>query len=479
MDIAGIRERSIKGSAALFMRHVVGFSINFVGGVILARTLGPQTWGAYSVALFAFVCAESILRYGLSAYLIRKPEELTLLEIRVTATLQQVLGVIIGGVTLLAAYPISIWYHKESLYFLFIALAINNWIYSWRSLPLSLLERRLEYAKLGIIEVVDILAFNSCAVAGALLNRSVQGIALGFVLRGLVSTIISYNFAGVNPSMAWNRKVAQNLVAFGIPFSISNFILNVSIYLAPPVLVGSLLGFKVLGFTQLALSLMASFSVLSSVIVRLSFSPLSRIQQDQKLFGIVVGKVTSVTSFIVFPMLVVLVGLSPYYIPLIYGEQWTAVSDIMIVSCLAYTLVPLWSVGAALWAIGEAKLMFTLNGLLSVLYWALSAWLIPRLGYLGLPLALSISHAIVFALIIYNYNRFFKGSINLKELFVKIMVVVGIMVIFWVIRRESLWFFIGIIAAFLMLWFKAYVSQGRFIYDAVFSMWSNKKVPVD
>jgi hypothetical protein len=59
------------------------------------------------------------------------------------------------------------------------------------------------------------------------------------------------------------------------------------------------------------------------------------------------------------------------------------------------------------------------------------------------------------------------------------MVVAGMMAIFWVIRRENLWFSLGIIAAFLVLWFKAYVNQGRFIYDAVFSMWSKHEVPVD
>ncbi|MDI6753960.1 MAG: oligosaccharide flippase family protein, partial [Thermodesulfobacteriota bacterium] len=163
-----IKIAAVKGGKALFFRHLTGFLINFFGGIILARILGPQILGLYFISYTLLLILRGLVDFGIKTHFIRLPLNPSLEEIQTAFTLQQILGLIsallIG--TTISPFLVS-WYGHEELFILAVSAGIGAYFYGWQSIPLSLLERKIEYKKVGIIEVADNLFFNIAAVMGA------------------------------------------------------------------------------------------------------------------------------------------------------------------------------------------------------------------------------------------------------------------------------------------------------------------------
>jgi O-antigen/teichoic acid export membrane protein len=425
-----LKSAVFKGGRALFLRHILGFLINFIGGLILARTLGPEILGLYFISYTIFLICRGIIDFGIKTHLIRLPSISSSEEYITAFTFQQGLAIFCSAVTLFIISPISIsWYGHEELFPLIISAGIGAYFYSYHSIPLALMERRFEYEKVGIIEVSEILIFNLAAVIGVSIGAGISGLILGNILRGFLPALLSMALAGFRPRLLMDKKAIASLLKTVYPIFGSEFIVWL-IVLAPPVLVGSISGVKALGMAQLAYTVLGYTMIVATIFQRISLTTFSRLQDKNEQFNNAVHKILQLLSFIYIPLTMGIASISPLWVPLIYGDKWIGMENVILIAALPVTASALFSIiFSALISKGYANIVLRQNILHAVIYWISMAILASPLEALSVP----VTHLIAMSagyIFIYGYNKY-CGKLDYRFAALSFIIGGGIMFISW------------------------------------------------
>ncbi len=451
-NVSHLKSLAVAGGKALLVRHVVGFTINFAGGVVLARLLGPEVLGLYFISYTLFLIFRQLIDCGIGTHLIRLPCEPTSFELRSAFTLQQCVGIISAVVGLALIGPFAAkWYGHHELLWLIGSAGIGAYFYSWQSVPLALLERGLHYQKVGVIEVSELVAFNLVAVTGAIAGAGIAGLALGNVLRGLAPAVAARLLNKLRMALLLDFRSSRSLMLTVSPILGSNLVVWL-IMLAPPVLLGSLAGVRDLGLAQLAYSLLGHTMVVASIFQRISLTALSRLQEDMGRFNKAVQQFLHLLSVIYITLTMGIASFSPWWIPLLYGERWAEMDRVMLVGAVPVTASALLSILlSALLAKGQASLVLKQNMLHAVIYWVVLSAAASSYKALAVP----VSHLTAMSagyLFLAGYHTY-CGKLDYKSLALTFMAGVAIMALSWhAVREQTLLLPIGLWVIFVSLW---------------------------
>jgi len=438
-------------SAILLTRHLLGLAFNFVGGVLLARILGPHIWGIFAICMFLSVAVQLILEKGLVAFLVQSRKEPPNYEIGTAFTIQMLAGGVIVVFLILWGAPALVqWYGFSELRVTTIGMAIGTFAYSLRAIPVAMLERKMAYSRVGLIELSDIIAFNLIAVSFALLGKGIEGLALGLAFRGIISALLAF-VLGVRPSFAWDYAAAVRLLRFGVPFFLSNST-RIIISAAEPVLIGLIAGTAALGIVQLSYSLLSYPGMIALIVSRVLFSANSRLQDDLDAFVARAQQTVIFLSQIVTPAVTLLAAFSPWWITIVYGPDWHSVSLVMLLAALPFAFGNvIWTLSASLFAKGRVMDVLVFQVVYACLYWVFNLIFIPRIGLLGAPLALLCSNP-CFLMLVLAFKRI-GGQLKLLHLVLYNLAYSFLMIAIWVSVESGRWIVaLALLAFFIMFW---------------------------
>ena len=405
-DAGAVKGLAFKGGKALFLRHLSGFAVNFTGGIVLARLLGPEVLGLYFISYTVFVILRQFIDLGIGVHIIRLPSNPSPAEYKSAFTLQQAAALAACFFTAFVVSPSAAsWYGHEEIGLLIASAAAGGYFSSWQSLPLSKLEREMDYKKVGLIEFVEVLVFNASAVILAWKGAGVAGLAVGNLLRGLVPALMALWLGGLTPGFSKDRASMASVIRGASPV----LGINLSIWVimaAPPVLVGKLSGPKALGIAQLAYSLMSSTMFVSSIFQRVGLTSLAKFQDDPVRFNKAVKGMVQLLFIIYIPLTMGVASLSPWWAPFIYGSEWAGMDGVILIAALPLTAVALLTVFlSALLSKGHASLVLKQSILHAVIYWTVMALTASSLGALSVP----VTHTAAMTagcLFIYGYSKY-------------------------------------------------------------------------
>lgn len=418
IDVATIKRRSVEGVVALTSRMALMQVISFFGIFLLTIFLDPEIFG-----IFAIVTAVvSFLRYfsdiGLAAALIQKKESITEEDLKTTFTIQQILVILI----VIFAISFSSWL---AVFFkigpgglwLFRALIIAFFLSSLKTIPSIILERRLDFNRLVIPEIVETLGYYLVAVILAWKGFGVVSFTWAVLTRGLVGLIVIYLLAPWRPRLAIYRQSARKLLSFGVPFQLYSFLALLKDDLLT-IFLGKVLPLAQVGYVSWAKK-WAEYPLRLAMdsIIRVTFPAYSRLQEHPEDLRKGIEKAIYFLSLIIFPALVglafvvkPLVFLIPKYIK--WEPALTSLYLFIISSILASLSSPLVN---ALNAIGKIKTTLKLMIMWTVLVWILTPILIFAVGFNGVALAQALM-GITFLIVIYTTKKYITFSV-LKNIY--------------------------------------------------------------
>ncbi|PIP74677.1 MAG: hypothetical protein CO135_01400 [Candidatus Levybacteria bacterium CG_4_9_14_3_um_filter_35_16] len=413
LNIAAVTKRSINGVFALVSRTFVIQLITFVTNFLLTVFLSPTVFGVYFVVSAAIAFLGYFSDIGLAAALIQKKEQITDQELRTTFTIQQILVVTIVIIALLLSNFIGLFYNlnKAGIY-LFDALAIAFFLSSLKTIPSIILERNLHFHKLIIPQIVETIFFSVTVVVLAVNGYGVTSFTIAVLARGISGFIAMYIVAPWKIGFGFSREIASKLLSFGVPFQ-----LNSLLALAKDDLLVIYLG-KVLPLAQVGYIGFAqkwAFTPLRLImdnIIRITFPSFSRLQHEKDVLSKALEKSIFAATFFIFPCLMGLVMLAPYFINIIPKySKWEpailALSFFSLNAALSSISTPLTN---ALNAIGKIKITLYL-----MIFWTLATWIITPFailvyGFNGVAIASGIiSFSII--IVIYLVKRYIKFNI--------------------------------------------------------------------
>jgi len=393
IDIATIKKKSLSGIVALtsqtFLLQVVAFGAT----VLLTIFLTPSIFGIFYVvsAIIAFLSYFSDI--GLAAALIQKKEALTHEDLVTTFTIQQTLVLSMSILAFFLAPTIGHFYKLDASGIMLLrALVISFFCSSLKTIPSVLLERKLEFKKLIIPEIVETFVFYFIAVVLAWRGMGIVSFTWAVLVRGIVGLIVMYSISPWPVSFGISRDVAKRLLKFGVPFQMNSFLALLKDDLMT-VFLGKVLPFAQVGYIGWAKKWAeVPLRLIMDSVIRVTFPTFSRLQHSKELLGKAIEQTIFGLSLAIFPISVGLLFFVEPAVKLIpkYGKWEPALFSFalfILSSALAGFSTPLTN---ALNAVGRIKITMILMIFWTIATWILTVIFIHFFGFNGFAIALCI-----------------------------------------------------------------------------------------
>lgn len=408
LDIATVTRRSIQGVFAFVTRSFLIQIITIVANFLLTIYLTEQEYGIFFIVSAAIAFLTYFSDIGLAAALIQKKDEVTEEELKTTFTIQQLLVGTAVIVALVLSGQVGKFYNLESEgIFLFQALVISFFFSSLKTIPSVLLERKLQFQRLVIPQIIETTVYNIVLLYMAINGYGIVSFTYAVLARGVIGLIAMYFIKPWMPGISFSRSTASRLLKFGVPFQANSFLALLKddlliIYL------GKVLPFGQVGY--IAFAQKYAFQPLRLVmdnIIRITFPSFSRLSDDKEYLGKAIEKTMFATSLVIFPSLIGMVVMMPHFIEIIPRYQkWEpallALTFFAINAGLSSISTPLTN---ALNAMGKVKVTLYLMIFWTVLTWVLTPVAIMLYGFNGVA-AVSAVVATSVVLVIHLMKRY-------------------------------------------------------------------------
>jgi PST family polysaccharide transporter len=303
LDSTTIASRSIKGVFALTVRYLFISVIGIAAQLILQYKLDPSALGVYAIVSAVIAILAYFSDIGLAAALIQKKEEVIEADLKTTFTIQQLLiAVLVLLGFLFTPFVGSIYHIDRPGTFLFQALLISFFFSSLKTIPSVLLERKLDFNRLVIPQLVETLVFHITTIAFILKGFGITSYTIAVLARGIAGLITIYIIVPWKPQIGIVRSSVKKLFSFGFPFQTNSILAllkdKLLIVILGIILTRGEIGY-VYNFAQYWASIPLRFAMDS--VIRVTFPSFSRLQQSKQL-GYAIEKSLFLIMTIVVPI---------------------------------------------------------------------------------------------------------------------------------------------------------------------------------
>ncbi len=386
-----IEHKAAKSGGILLFRHGFAFIANFLGGIALNRIVGPEKMGLYFTTYTYFIIGRQIIDFTVSTYLIQQPESPDQRKLSTCFWFQSALAL---GLLTLAATAIFLgvpqWYVGASagdFTILLLAAAVGVFGYSFQSLSVSMLERKLVYTKVGLIEVSDPVVFNLLAVGLVYMGWGVKGLALALVIRGIVPAVLSSLLSGFFPSFQTDWKWLKLSLGKILPL-VSSQLVNWITILIPSAILVKMTGSSQFAFANMAYSLLGTMGFITGIVQRISLASFARLQGEPERLNRLAERMLGLLLMAYVPVYFGLGATASLWVPRLYGKDWSPTAEVLLWGVLPNLLVGLFTIfNSSALAGGLNKLVLKQNLLAAVIFASAMFSFAHSLGPITWPVA--------------------------------------------------------------------------------------------
>jgi O-antigen/teichoic acid export membrane protein len=318
-----VRRSAVRGLAWTSLSYGLREAVKFVAGILVARLLLPRDFGVFALASLAIAVLALVRNLGLAAAIVRDPD-LSDRKLSTAFWANAALGVLLAAAIALAAPSVAAWFSEPRLAEALRWLAPTFLLDSLTSVHDALLERARDYRRRAVRDSAATLIGSGVALGFAFAGAGWLALVLQRVVASGVSAAFLWTAVRWRPAFTVERAALAGLLGFGLPLAgwtaltwLSN---NVD-----SLLVGRLLGPVALGSYTLAYSIARGpGQLVQAILGSILFPELARIQHDlAHVRAVYLGSLRHILAVLLLPM-AGMVALAPTFVPLVYGNQWTA-----------------------------------------------------------------------------------------------------------------------------------------------------------
>lgn len=313
---------------------VIGRQVpQMIAALVLARVLGPETYGVISAATVYTTLTTLLLDQGLAVALVQRP----LLSEKLPgaiATVNLLSGLLLAGLTITASGVVADFFSAPALRPLLMVLSLGLLLKSAAIAPRAMLQRKLDFRSIGYADIVGGVTGSAVAILAVSLGADVWSMAWQALATDLIITVILLVRAPVTPPNLRFREVREVL-----PFSLRVFGSSALAYLSrnlDNILVGKYLGVASLSLYSMSYRvLVVPVQMIGQTVNRVVFPLFSRMvgQPQQMARGLLAT--TEMLAFAAIPLMLGLSAAAPQLVLLVLGEEWIAAAPVLTLLCVA------------------------------------------------------------------------------------------------------------------------------------------------
>ncbi|WP_318357951.1 MOP flippase family protein [Enterobacter sp.] len=358
-----LREKTISGAKWSAMATLIIIGLGLVQMTWLARIIDNHQFGLLTVSLVIIALADTLSDFGIANSIIQR-KEISHLELTTLYWLNVGLGLVVCVAMFLLSGLIADALNNPDLESLIKTLSLAFVLIPHGQQFRALMQKELEFRKIGMIETVSVMAGFSftvisawywplalTAILGYLVNTTVRTLLFGFFGRKIYRPGLHFSLASVNSNLRFGAWLTADSVINYVNTNLSTLVL------------ARILGASVAGGYNLAYNVAVVPPMkLNPIITRVLFPAFAKIQDDMEKLRLNFYKLLSVVGIINFPILLGLMVVANHFVPLVFGEKWNSIIPILQLLCIVGLLRAVGNpVGSLLMAKARVDISFKFN----------------------------------------------------------------------------------------------------------------------
>lgn len=232
---------------------------------------------------------------------------------------------------------------------------------------------------------------------------------VGYWIQQIMISIGTLWASRYMPRLTKNLNDLKDMVQYGIGYSSSMWVWQIR-SLINPLIVGKFLGAEAVGIVALAIRVVEALSFVKKITWRISISALAKVQGDNKKLKDAVDEGMMVQVIAVGPFLVGFSLLSPYIIPIVFGQKWMSLSIIFPFIALSYLINSVFNMHSSVLYVKKENWSVTLFHMVHVIIFFISSIIfVPLLGVAGYGWA-EVAAFLGYIVIHYKLSKHMKAS---------------------------------------------------------------------
>ncbi len=368
-----------------------------IATVILARFLSPEDYGLAAIVLTTHEFIRVFTRNGIGDKLVQADAD-EIDQLCITAYwLNWLLGLGLFLIQTTGSFAVAAIYHNFNLILPIILIGCTYLVYPLGMVQTALVRRENRLNVFSLTNLAQVVADNLLTGIFALVGLGMWAIVLPKLLVAPIWVLMMYRYQSWRPIYVFTLERWQRILGFGsriLGVEMLNTLRENIDYL----LIGRFVGLAPLGVYYFAFNagLGLSLSAVNAMGVSL-YSDLCDVRSDSDLLRKRFFANLKTIATIIFPLVIVQSSLAPFYVPIIFGQQWVerGAVPILILICLSALSRPFANAAAMLFrAVGLPQLDLRWNLFFTV---ALSLAILvgTQFGILGVAIAVMATHLLL------------------------------------------------------------------------------------
>ncbi len=334
-----LREATLAGVRWISITRIAFEFVAAGGAVVLAHLVPPAAYGRFAIALVLPEIALSLVNEGLGTPLVQR-QTLTKRHIEATVALGLGGGLLLTALTFVLAPLVAEPLFGGQTAELFQIYAPVFTIAGLMIVPLAMLQRRLEFNRIGISEVASAAVTTLVSVALALYGLDAEAYVLGSLAGIAAWALVLMVLARMTPLPRWRHREVKEVLSTGAPAAGAG-LAGIGTRNADYAILGAQLTAAQVGFYYRAFTIGVEYErKLSGIVTRIAFPVYSRTEDVDHLRQIR-RRIVRLNATTVFPLLAFFIVVAPVLVPWMFGARWepaVVLAQILAVAGMATTM---------------------------------------------------------------------------------------------------------------------------------------------
>ena len=335
-----IKRASVKGAATNYVSQIIRFGLLFVYQILIARLLNPADFGLLAMTAPLFAFASLFTDFGFTQATIQRKDinqnQLSFI-FWCNVGLSVVAAILVASCAGLAAS----FYGEPRVTPIIFSLTITFIIAGLYAQHLALLNRRLEFQKLAVIDLSSFIVGAAVGLVSAVYGLSYWSLVLNQLAASVTTLLLAWFFSGWMPGLFKNVKDNRDLIGVGANVTSFNLV-NFFARNLDNILIGRYLGGVQLGVYDRAYKLLLlPLSQITGPIAKVALPALSRTVESPEKYKRAYMRMLEVVLLVTYPGVVFAMVNSELLIVSVLGARWSDVSPVFSILAIGALFAPI------------------------------------------------------------------------------------------------------------------------------------------
>lgn len=373
-----IRSLSVKGVKWSAVEGFISRGISFVVGLIIARILTPDDYGLVGMLAIFIVVSQTFVNSGFSTALIRMTDR-TEDDYATAFFFNVTVGLLIYSLLFLTAPAIASFYEMPMLKDVLRVYAVVLVVGALEIVPRAKLTVAVDFKTQAIVGLVAALVSGGIGIGMAYAGYGVWALVWQAIINVAVNVVLLWIVTHWKP---WEGKLARRsfhrLFSFGSRL-LGAWLLHIIYKNISALIIGKYYTPADLGLYSRGQQIAEMPNMhLMGIVRRVSYPVLARLQDDDERLARVYRQYLSISSLVVFFLMILLAAVAEPLVLLLLTEKWLGAVPFLRIFCLALLFDHICHINSNMMYVkGQSKLFLRLEIIKKVIVFPLLLLAIP------------------------------------------------------------------------------------------------------